>query len=79
MKIICSWCRQEGKTALMGEKAPLNDERETHGICLIHRHGVEARWRASTHTAVDSGVTTGLSSELSHGASLLNWTDKIRT
>jgi hypothetical protein len=40
MKIICSWCRQEGKAALVCEKAPLDDARETHGICVLHRHHV---------------------------------------
>jgi len=66
MKIVCSWCRQEGKKDLMGEKAPLKDERETHGICAIHRHEVEARWQASIHTTSCSGSATGLPSELFH-------------
>ena len=52
MKIICSWCRQAGKPELVGEKAPLDDARETHGICVVHRHDIEARWQASIHTAV---------------------------
>jgi hypothetical protein len=78
MKIICSWCRQEGKTELMGEKAPLKDERETHGICVIHRHEVEARWQASIHNASHSEITTGLSSELFRWTSLLNVTVKMR-
>ena len=51
MKIVCSWCRQEGKPELVGEKAPLDDARETHGICVVHRDDVEARWQASIHTA----------------------------
>ena len=55
MKIVCSWCRQEGKTELVGEKAPLDDARETHGICVVHRHAVEARWQASIHTVHYSG------------------------
>jgi hypothetical protein len=78
MKIVCSWCRQEGKTELMGEKAPLKDERETHGICVIHRHEVEARWQASIHNASHSEITTGLSSELFRWTSLLNVTVKMR-
>jgi len=78
MKIICSWCRQEGKTELMGEKAPLKDKRETHGICGVHRHEVEARWQASIHSASHSGITTGLSSELFRWTSLLNVTVKMR-
>ena len=76
MKIVCSWCRQEGKTELAGEKAPLDDARETHGICVVHRHEVEARWQASIHTATHSGFTTGLSSALFHWTDLLNVTKK---
>jgi len=79
MKIICSWCRQEGKTELMGEKAPLKDKRETHGICVVHRLEVEARWQTSIHSASHSGITTGLSSELFRWTSLLNVTVKIRS
>ena len=78
MKIICSWCRQEGKTDMMGEKSPLEDERETHGICVVHRHEVETRWQASTHTASYSGTATGLSSKLFHWAGLLHVTEKMR-
>ena len=36
MKVICSWCQSEGRPALVGEKAPLVDARETHGICVFH-------------------------------------------
>ena len=78
MKIVCSWCRQEGKKDLMGEKAPLKDERETHGICLIHRHEVAARWQASIHTASYSGTSSELSSELFHWTDLLHVTEKMR-
>lgn len=28
MRIICGWC-----TKFLGEKEPLGDKRETHGIC----------------------------------------------
>jgi hypothetical protein len=77
MKIICSWCRQEGKTALMGEKPPMADVRETHGICAVHRHEVEARWQASIHSASYSETATGLSSKLFHWTSLLHVTEKI--
>jgi hypothetical protein len=72
MKIVCSWCRREGKTDLVGEKAPFDDTRETHGICGIHRHDIEARWQVSIHTASDSGVSTGLSSALFRWTGLLN-------
>ena len=78
MKTVCSWCRQEGKVALMGEKPPLQDKRETHGICLAHRHEVEARWQASIHTGLYSGIATGSSSALFHWTSVLNVTEKMR-
>lgn len=45
MRIICSWCRVEGQIGLAGEKVPLEDRRETHGICIAHRIAVQARWR----------------------------------
>jgi len=78
MKIVCSWCRQEGKPELVGEKAPFDDARETHGICIVHRHDVEARWQASIHTASHSRFATGLSSVLFCWTGLLNVTKKMR-
>lgn len=36
MKVICSWCQEEGRRGLVTEKAPLADTRETHGICSAH-------------------------------------------
>jgi hypothetical protein len=78
MKIVCSWCRQEGKTELVGEKAPLDDARETHGICVFHRHAVKARRQVSIHTASTSEVATGFSSVLFRWAGLLNVTRKLR-
>jgi len=78
MKIVCSWCRQEGKPELVGEKVPLDDARETHGICLVHRHAVEAQWQVSIQTAARSGAATGLSSALFRWSGLLNATKKMR-
>ncbi|MEP6960112.1 MAG: hypothetical protein ABI980_15400 [Nitrospirota bacterium] len=78
MKIVCSWCRQEGKTELVGEKAPLDDARETHGICVLHRLDVEASWQASIHATPHSGFATGLSSALFRWTGLLSMTKKTR-
>jgi hypothetical protein len=78
MKIVCSWCRQEGKPELVGEKAPLDDARETHGICVLHRQAVEARWQVSIQTVSRSEAATGLSSSLFRWTGLLNSTKKIR-
>lgn len=36
MRVICSWCENEGRPAFVREKAPLSDNRETHGICADH-------------------------------------------
>lgn len=36
MRVICSWCENEGRPALVREKAPLSDNRDTHGICADH-------------------------------------------
>jgi len=41
---ICAWCRQEGKTGMLGtspgEPGEIN-EPESHGIC--HEHGLRLR------------------------------------
>lgn len=50
MKLICAWCRKENKPDVMGEKEPLSDSTETHGLCPEHRKQVEdelARHRAA--------------------------------
>jgi hypothetical protein len=79
MKIVCSWCRKEGKAEFVGEKAPLDDARETHGICVVHRRDVEARWKASLHTVSRSGVSPRLSSAFFRKwRSVLNVTKKMR-
>jgi len=78
MNIICSWCRQEGKPELVGKKAPFDDTRETHGICVVHRHGVKARWQASIRTASRSRAATGLFSALFRWTGLLSVTKKMR-
>ena len=78
MKIVCSWCRQEGKSELVGEKAPFDDARETHGICVAHRDAVGARWQASILTAAHTESVSGLSSVLFRWTGLLNVTKKMR-
>lgn len=62
MKIVCSWCLKEGKSEIVGEKAPLDDARETHGICVAHRRDVQVHWQES------SGLLSG--SEMAHGFSM---------
>lgn len=36
MKIVCAWCRREGKAELVGEKAPFDNPASTDGICARH-------------------------------------------
>jgi hypothetical protein len=36
VKAICAWCRAEGVPAVLGEREPLEDPVETHGICQRH-------------------------------------------
>ncbi|MCS6897632.1 MAG: hypothetical protein NZM29_06620 [Nitrospira sp.] len=47
MRIICAWCLQEGKVALLGEKVPLDDLRETHGICKAHQRALQLECKKS--------------------------------
>jgi hypothetical protein len=37
MRVVCSWCEEEGKPALVREKEPLDDPEETHGVCPEHK------------------------------------------
>jgi hypothetical protein len=76
MKVVCSWCRQEGKAEFVGEKPPYDDARETHGICMTHRHEVQARWRASHHSAPYRVGEGPLSAALFYWTSLLSVTKK---
>ena len=36
MKVTCAWCQHEGQPAILGERAPLDNPAETHGICRRH-------------------------------------------
>ena len=36
MRAICAWCRAEGSPADLGEREPLEDPNETHGLCQQH-------------------------------------------
>jgi hypothetical protein len=76
MKIVCSWCRKEGKAEFVGEKAPLDDARETHGICILHRDQIRNHWQAQVRT---KGLLTAASTlALFRWSGLLNLTKKMR-
>lgn len=36
MRVVCAWCKQEGRDGLLGECEPFDDTTETHGICVRH-------------------------------------------
>ena len=36
MKVVCAWCKQEGRSSLLGECEPFEDKTESHGICARH-------------------------------------------
>src|SRR5213593_206621 len=40
MRVTCAWCQREGEPASLGERAPLDDPAETHGICRRHTLGL---------------------------------------
>lgn len=60
MKVICSWCRGEGRDGWVGEKAPLDDQRETHSICLEHEQAVRIRWTAHRSISRSFSSITGM-------------------
>ena len=60
MKIICSWCRGEGRVGLVGEKAPLEDLRETHGICLGHQRAMKTGGATNLCRATEIGQYVAL-------------------
>ena len=37
MKIVCAWCEEEGKPALVREDEPLDDPSVVDGVCGFHR------------------------------------------
>ena len=36
MKVICAWCKQEGRSGMLGQREPIDDTTETHGVCAVH-------------------------------------------
>ena len=49
MKVICAWCRKEGKSDFLREKPPLSNASETHSIC--RGHAAELRLRFAVLSA----------------------------
>jgi len=51
MRAICAWCRAEGSPADLGEREPLEDPVETHGVC--QRHLTQLLGAASSRPSAD--------------------------
>ncbi|MFO0705924.1 MAG: hypothetical protein U0412_03635 [Nitrospira sp.] len=70
MTVVCSWCRHEGQAGVVGEKAPFEDRRETHGICPSHRVQVRAGWKdlsvSTQHEAGHFAVAEQMRMRASH-------------
>jgi hypothetical protein len=45
MQVICAWCAQEGKAALLTHKPPFEDASVTHGICADHLSAMRSEIR----------------------------------
>ena len=78
MKVVCSWCRKEGRDEFVREKAPLEDVRETHGICILHRDQVRSHWLASMQSRRSGGLFAASTFSLVRWSGLLSLTRKIR-
>jgi hypothetical protein len=71
MKLICAWCRAEGRPGLLGEKPPLDDPTETHGICRRHREELLESLPSSSFPGVDLLIVVR-----PHEASLYQYLDR---
>ena len=67
MRIVCSWCRHEGRVDLVGEKHPFDDGRETHGICASHFRVVQKQWRETVWISAEPDSPRPSAEEERHG------------
>lgn len=52
MQVICVYCASEGKPALMSDKAPLDDPRVTHRICVTHQRRLARTAKKSSEESI---------------------------
>lgn len=52
MKVVCAWCKQEGRDALLGECEPFDDPSETHTICPRHSEQLVAQLPSVTFPGI---------------------------
>lgn len=74
MKIICAWCEVEGKPGLIGERAPMLDERPTHGICRSHLIGYLALCGVTSEDALDTPAEPPMTAECGMAPAILSAT-----
>jgi hypothetical protein len=48
MKIVCTWCEEEGKPGLIGEQEPVDDPSVVDGVCRFHHDWFVAQVDAAT-------------------------------
>ncbi|PYM32424.1 MAG: hypothetical protein DME15_14015 [Candidatus Rokuibacteriota bacterium] len=59
MRVVCSWCRHEGRSGDLGEKAPFDDPAQTHAICARHLEQLLSTLPSPSCPAVDVLVASG--------------------
>lgn len=53
MRVVCVWCRREGRAGILRDQAPLDDPTESHGICAWHEREMLADLPAPSFPGVD--------------------------
>lgn len=56
MKVVCAWCQQERKPALLREVEPLDDQTETHAVCSLHQLRLMERMTVMQHARHGPGA-----------------------
>lgn len=47
MIVLCAWCEQEGRQALIHETEPRDQQSESHGMCDAHEQALLAQLNRS--------------------------------
>ncbi len=52
MKVVCAWCKREGRPCVLRDEPPLTDLRETHSICRRHLAALYAEMPSASFPGV---------------------------
>jgi hypothetical protein len=55
VRVVCAWCQDERKPALLREVEPFDDPTETHGICAEHHRLLLAQVLRQAVPAAEAG------------------------